>query len=146
MSNLEDHLNESAALNPKPEKKSKLSLRAILREVLSAGDKKVAKKVIEFLISMLLTNRKIENPQIAKLFMEHIDGKPTITLMELAAPTDLFDGLTPEEMLVAAGLHLVDPETGKVRPKELVKKKRKSKKKKKTRRAGRRAKKKKEGE
>ncbi len=160
----EDNLGAGAALNPKSPKKSKLSLRAILREVLSANEKVLAKKVIDFLIRKLLSNSKIENPQIAKLIMEHIDGKPTQTIVEMAGPENVFDGLPPEELLQLAGLHLVDEETGKVRPADVVKSdrrkaaarkgvetrrrnaaKKKAKAKKKTRRGGRRGKKK-EGE
>ena len=150
MQNIEEQLNEQGALNPKPAKKQKLSLRSILREVLSAKEKALAKKVIEFLVHSLLVNRKIENPQIAKLIMEHIDGKPTQTIIEMAAPDDVFANKTPEELLEIIGLHFVDKESGTIRPKEVKKKKKKRKKakkaktKKKTRRAGKKRTKKKQ--
>jgi len=120
VANVEDYLGEGGALAPKSPKKKKLSLRSILREVLDADEKKLAKKVIEFMIRKLLANSKIENPQIAKLIMEHIDGKPTQTIVEMGAPDDLFDGLETDELLQMAGFSLVDPESGDLQPRSTV--------------------------
>ncbi len=129
---VEDHLGSKGEISKK-QKPVKLSLRRILREVLDGYDKdkkgnrkKVALKVIEFMVHKFLTNQKIENPQIAKLIMEHIDGKPTQTIVEMAGPDDIFEGVKVEEMLQIAGYSLVDDD-GKVKPRKVVEKKRRAK-------------------
>jgi len=141
---LEDTLREGSTLKPPDKKKPRLSLRAILREVLDQpvgtgrNRKKCARKVIEFLVTKLLLNQKIENPQIAKLIIEHVDGTPTQTIIDLSGPDDVFDGMTTEQVLEAVGVHVFD-DNGVIRPKELVKKGRAKKAKKAVKRARRSA-------
>ena len=125
--NVDEHLGYRGGLLEKP-KHTRMSLRTIMRSMLSKDDSKLAKKFAQFLFDKFFSNSKLENFQIAQLIMEHMEGKPTQLMVEMAGPENVFEGVSEVDLLQIAGLHLIDDETGKVRPKEVVKAIRKKKK------------------
>ena len=120
---LESTLREGSALSPPIKKKPRLSLRAILREVLdqpfgsTRKAKKAGRRIVEFIVSKILLNQKVENSQLVKLVFDHIDGTPTQTIIDLAGPDDIFDGMTTETILrEVMGIDVVVEPGGKFIP------------------------------